>query len=128
MIYIIICNKANNGALSIWSCRPLSGWTYLQVVQPDVQHELLWARWYSLSSYQCIISSIIRVLFLYPDAVGSSRKRISGSITIVRAIPSRYVSPLEGVLASYLSCEPSWQTQGLSAPSIQPLLPWFPGW
>lgn len=39
------------------------------------------------------------VFLVYPDEVGASRKRISSSITSVRAIPSRCVSPLKRVLA-----------------------------
>ena len=46
-----------------------------------------------------IISSTISVFSLSMDAVGSSRKSISGSMTIALAMPSLWVSPLESVRA-----------------------------
>ena len=46
-----------------------------------------------------IISSTISVFSLSMDAVGSSRKSISGSMAIALAMPSLWVSPLESVSA-----------------------------
>ncbi len=48
-----------------------------------------------------MIDSMISVFSSSMDAVGSSRKRTSGSKTSARAMPSRWVSPLESVRACW---------------------------